>query len=147
MFMEMARAASKRSTCHRLNVGCVIVVDNRVISIGYNGSPSGEDHCLGNNCVLSSGGGCTKSIHAEENAIRFIPESEWPKDKVLYITHSPCIHCADKLMAAGIKKVYYEVPYRDCTSIGILLKNNVHVYRFTPSGYLIDHSNNQVRDL
>jgi dCMP deaminase len=144
MFMEMARSASKRSTCHRLNVGCVIVVENRVVSIGYNGSPSGEEHCKGNHCPLSTSGGCSKSLHAEDNAIRFIPNSEWAKDKSIYVTHSPCLMCAEKLMAAGIKAVYYEVAYRDTTSLALLIKSGIEVYQVTPSGYLLDHSNNKV---
>lgn len=144
MFMEMARTVSKRSTCHRLNVGSVLVVNNRVVSIGYNGPPSGEPHCFGNDCPLSENGGCTRSLHAEENALRFMPPGLEDEDKHLYITHSPCPACSLLILGSKITKVFYETPYRNHEPILGLLRQGVSVYRFSPSGYLIDHKDDRI---
>ena len=66
MFMMMAEAAARRSTCRRLNVGAILTYQNNVVSIGYNGPPPGEPHCYGGDCGVPM---CTRSIHAEFNAI------------------------------------------------------------------------------
>lgn len=148
MFMEIARTVSKRSTCHRLNVGCVVVYENRVMSIGYNGPPSGHDHCKGTSCPLSESGGCTSSIHAEKNAIDFISK-HFPgilNSCILYVTHSPCSSCADLIESVGIRKVVYESAYRIDDPIKKLVNNQVQVSRYTPSGYLFDHLTGQVSD-
>ena len=67
-FMLNAHLVSMRSTCNRLNVGAVLVKDNRIISTGYNGGISGDVHCLDEGCYMEDGH-CLRSLHAEENAI------------------------------------------------------------------------------
>lgn len=138
MFMSIARVVSLRSTCHRLNVGAIVVVDKNIISMGYNGSPPGQLHCQGNQCPLSSGG-CIKTIHAEANALSRVPKDLLTVAKEIYITHSPCVNCADLIISNNVKKVFYEVPYRKLDAIDTLLANHVLVFQHTPSGYLIDH--------
>lgn len=151
MFLEIARTISKRSTCHRLNVGSVIVKDNRVISIGYNGPASGQPHCKGNACELTKKGGCARSIHAEANALAFI-KSEYEGRSMsddqlsVYITHSPCFDCARELIAFGIKKVYYEVPYRNTAPIKEMTDAGIEVYQYSPSGYIVDCKTNLIME-
>lgn len=147
MYMEIARTVSKRSTCHRLNVGAVLVVDNRVVSTGYNGPASGEPHCFGNDCPLSCSGGCSRSIHAEANAIDFLQDGSLNGEVSIYVTHSPCMNCAKLIKTMGIDKVFYETAYRDTSSLDWLISEGVKVYRYSPSGYLINHSNNKVEEL
>lgn len=150
--MEMARTASKRSTCHRLNVGAIITADDRQVSTGYNGAAPGEPHCAGNDCPLSSTGGCTRARHAEWNAIDTLPlkfqdGEKFEEELIIYCTHSPCPSCAENIVRAGIKKVIYEVPYRDSSPVDYLLSKSVTVLRYTPSGYVFDHSTGKIAGL
>ena len=91
-YMDVAERFGKLSTARRLNVGAIIVKDNRIISIGYNGMPSGWD----NNCENTLDNGQLKSkpevLHAESNAIAKLARSnESGEDSTLFITHSPCL--------------------------------------------------------
>lgn len=145
LFIEVARTFSKRSTCFRLNVGAVITnARNRPISCGYNGAPSGQPHCEGNDCPLSQGGGCTRAIHAEINAIRPIPRFvDGPLR--LYVTHSPCPECADIIIHDDrIQEVYFEVPYRIEAPIVGLITADIGVYKVSPSGYIIDQRTKEI---
>lgn len=146
MFMQMARVASLRSTCHRLNVGAILVFDNNVVSHGYNGPASGKPHCKGNACELTATGGCARAIHAEVNAITRLNNDLIEEDKTLYVTHSPCPKCAELIPSAFIKRVIYETPYRDTSSLDYLVSQGIEVLRLTPSGYLVDHKTNQVKN-
>ena len=144
MFMEMARVASKRSTCFRLNVGAIAVADNRIVSMGYNGPESGEPHCSGNSCC-EPGKGCHRAIHAETNAIGRIPEGY--KNLTLYTTHSPCYMCVREIMAyMDIRRVVFEAEYRLTTPLRFLSEEGIEVYRLSPSGYLINHFTNEIID-
>jgi dCMP deaminase len=134
MFMEIAQVVAKRSTCSRLNVGAVLVRDNSIVSIGYNGTPAGEPHCAGNLC--SGRWGCKETIHAEVNALNRCPV--WNGDFDLYVTDSPCGDCLGHILADGrVKRVYFGTPYRktehlDNPNLGIA------VYRVTPAGYIMN---------
>ena len=136
MFMEIAEVVAKRATCMRLNVGAVIVHDNSVVSMGYNGVGSGEPHCAGNRCP-GRVGGCTLTIHAEDNALQRLPEGI-EGDLDLYVTDSPCAHCFEKIVADHrIRRVFFRTPYR----ITDHLENHlwdIGVYRVLPAGYVID---------
>ena len=110
--MELAVAASKRATCDRAKVGAVIVKDKRVLSTGYNGSPSGLPHCseVGHEMI---NGHCIRTIHAEMNAITMAAKHGINiNDSELYITHFPCYNCFKVVANVGIKKVYYKEDYR-----------------------------------
>lgn len=135
--MEVARTMAKRSTCHRLNVGAVLVVDNNIVSVGYNGAHSGEEHCGGTGCkYFNPAKGCGV-VHAEENAISRAPMGVSRGD--LYVTHSPCVGCARLIAGTGIQCVYYEAEYRDPAGVQELLKYpSLLVRRLQPSGYLLD---------
>ena len=136
--MKVAETYASLSTAVRLKVGAIVVKDNRVISIGYNGMPSGWD----NNCedeigyVLDDNGYVvetrlkTKSevLHAETNAIAKLARSnESGLDAALFITHAPCLDCAKLIYQSGISKVYYRNAYRESAGIDFLKKSNINV--------------------
>lgn len=145
LFMGIAELAAKRSTCFRGNVGAVIVVDNNPVAIGYNGPPSGEPHCQGNDCPLTNGG-CSRSIHAEDNALaRASVYVYGPYLADLYVTSSPCHGCAARIIQSHmIRRVFYQSPYRITTGIEELIHENIDVYRFSPSGYLVEEKTGRV---
>lgn len=136
MFMQVAKVVAQRSTCFRLNVGAVITVDNRIVSCGYNGSPPGQDHCLGNNCPGADG--CHLTIHAEDNAIRYVPQGVQLLMKDLYVTDSPCLSCAQLIAKSRIGRIFFATPYRDTAPLEWLHINKVEVYQVTPAGYVIE---------
>lgn len=106
-FMSIAKVVSLRSTCPRANVGSVIVKDNRLISTGYNGSPSGHKHCIDEGCYLIDNH-CKRSVHAEVNAICSCARlGIGLKGASIYVTHFPCIDCTHQIIQSGIKRVYY----------------------------------------
>ena len=139
MFMDIAEIVAKRSTCLRNNVGAIIVSDftNNIQSIGYNGLPTKQPHCTLSSCC---GKGCSLVIHAEANAI----ERATLLDRIpysLYVTVSPCINCAKKIIQSRrIKKVYYRYQYRDNSGIIELIENNIQVYKILPSGEIIEET-------
>lgn len=120
--MQAAKVYSKLSTAQRLQVGCVLVKDNRIISIGYNGMPSGWT----NVCETSDEYGMrpvTKPevLHAETNAIAKVAQSnESAKDATLYTTCAPCLDCAKLIYQAGISRVVYGHRYRCDTGLTFL---------------------------
>lgn len=139
MFMQMAEAASRRSTCFRRNVGAIIVVNNNVVSIGYNGPPSGEDHCRGNDCVPAGFVGCQRSIHAERNALQRWKNPGAHVSAQMYVTESPCADCCTLIRAFDVfSAVYYLNEYRITDGLDHLVKAGIAVIRMTPSGYMID---------
>jgi len=144
MFMKMARAASQRSTCHRLNVGAILVLENNVIATGYNGAVSGAPHCGGTDCQYFERGACTV-VHAEENAIQRLALTAFPD--TLYVTHSPCMRCAEMLVKLGVQAVYFEVPYRKPQAIDFMVENGIDVYQLTPGGYRVNQKTLVVEQL
>jgi dCMP deaminase len=108
-FMKAATLASVRSPCDRLKVGCVIVKNNRLISMGYNGFLAGTDHRS-----IVRWGHEQATIHAEINAITDAAKRGVSiDDSVAYITHYPCINCFKALASSGVKKIYYQVDYKN----------------------------------
>lgn len=107
-FITLATLASKRSSCERLQVGCIIVKDNRVISTGYNGHIKGAPH---KSKVVD--GHEQMTIHAEANAIADSASRGIEiKNSIAYITHYPCINCTKLLIASGINKIIYKSDYK-----------------------------------
>jgi len=128
MFMDIARIVAKRGTCRRLQVGCIIIDENnRVISIGYVGSPPGKPHCLDEGCIFDENEpGCQRTIHAEVNAIGYAARVGTPiVNGSLYTTVSPCYKCAQLVVSAGITEVVYGEFYRDQSGIQYLEKLGV----------------------
>src|SRR5215510_8614624 len=112
VFLAMAREISKRSTCMRLAVGAIVVVNgNRPVSEGYCGHEPGAAHCLGNDCPGRFG--CNLTLHAEMNALIQVPNEFADLDKDLYCTHSPCSQCAGAARLYKVKRIFFENPYRD----------------------------------
>ncbi len=108
-FMKAATLASIRSPCERLKVGCVIVKNNRLISMGYNGFLAGTDHRS-----IIRWGHEQATIHAEINAITDAAKRGVSIDDAeAYITHYPCINCFKALASSGVKKIYYQVDYKN----------------------------------
>lgn len=120
-FMEMAHLVARRSTCLRRQVGAVLVKDKRILATGYNGAPSGLEHCLEIGCLreklkVPSGQRheLCRALHAEQNAIIQAAVYGTPlKDSVLYLTNQPCIICAKMIINAGIKEVIIGGDYPD----------------------------------
>lgn len=101
------------SHCERKKVGCVIVKENRIISIGYNGTPPGWDNC----CEDEDGNTKPVVIHAEKNAIGKLAQShESGNGASAFVTCSPCVDCADLLSVSGIKEIYYAEEYKAARS-------------------------------
>lgn len=149
MFMQIARIASQRSTCMRLNVGAVLVSGRSIVSIGYNGSPSGEPHCTGAGCATQSG--CNRTIHAEDNALRHVPQglSIDRGSLDLYVTDSPCAACYDKIVDDGrVGRIFFGTPYRITGHLeNSLFETDVAVYRVLPSGFVIDWNSGGLVDV
>jgi dCMP deaminase len=126
--MRAAHIYAELSTARRLKVGALVVKDDRIISIGYNGMPKGWD----NNCEneLEDGNIKTKPevLHAETNAIAKLARSvESGLDADLFVTHSPCLDCAKLIYQAGIKRVFYANAYRDNSGINFLKSSGIEV--------------------
>lgn len=134
--MDVAERFSLLSPAKRLKVGAIIVKEDRVISIGYNGTPSGWT----NECEYwfedgdNGSGWKTKPevIHAEANAIaKLAKSSESGKDSIMFLTHSPCIDCAKQIYAAGIKEVYFKNEYRSNDGIDFLNKCGIKTIKLS----------------
>jgi len=122
--MGAAEVYAQLSSAKRLQVGCVIVKDNRIISIGYNGMPSGWT----NECEDSDGQTKPEVLHAETNAIaKLASSSDSGMGADLFVTHAPCINCAKLIYQSGIKTVYYKNTYRDDSGIKFLKRSGVQV--------------------
>lgn len=129
-FMDVAKLTASLSYAKRLKVGAIIVKDNRITSIGYNGTPTGWD----NNCEHEVDGKLTTKdevIHAEENCIlKLARDGESGKNSTIFITHAPCINCSRLIYNAGITKVIYNEQYRSTDGIDFLKKCNILVEKF-----------------
>ena len=125
LYIDFAQRVSKMSHAKRLQVGAVVVKDNRIISIGYNGMPSGWTNDCENVVQLSDDTVELKTkdevIHAEANAIiKLARDGESGNGSSLFCTHAPCIHCAKLIHGSGITKVYYRESYRDTVGLQFL---------------------------
>jgi dCMP deaminase len=110
-FMRIAQVVGERSTCDRAHVGCVLVVEKRILTAGYNGSPAGQEHCDDIGHLLLDGH-CVRTIHAETNAIiQAALHGVSTKGATCYVTHYPCINCSKALINAGITRLVYETSY------------------------------------
>ncbi|MBF0814017.1 ComE operon protein 2 [Staphylococcus saprophyticus] len=112
-FMAQSHLLALRSTCQRLSVGATVVKDNRIIAGGYNGSVSGEVHCIDEGCLLEDGH-CIRTIHAEMNALLQCAKQGVSTDgATIYVTHFPCLNCTKSIIQAGIKTIYYAEDYHN----------------------------------
>jgi dCMP deaminase len=108
-FMTIALLVSKRSSCHRLHVGCILVQNNRIISSGYNGHLPNTKHrsVIRNNHEQMI-------VHAEVNSIIDCAKRNISTNNATaYVTHYPCLNCFKTLISGGIKKIIYNENYKN----------------------------------
>ena len=111
-FMKIAHVVALRSTCDRAFVGTVMVLDKRILTTGFNGSPAGQAHCDEAGHLMVDGH-CVRTIHAETNAIiQAALHGVSTRGSTCYVTHLPCINCTKVLINAGITRLVYSVAYR-----------------------------------
>lgn len=127
-FMKIAYAVSERSTCDRAFVGSVLVLEKRILTTGFNGSPAGHPHCdeIGH---LLVDGHCVRTIHAETNAIiQAALHGVSTRGATCYVTHFPCINCTKALINAGIVRLVYNIAYRmDENALDFLNTANIEI--------------------
>lgn len=154
MFTQITQVVAQRSTCHRFKVGALIVKEGRIISMGYNGPVAGRPECkkvptreelitdpkyrdrsedevileLANHPLVCEGPGCTRSLHAETNAIAFAAKAGVSVDGcTLYCSLSPCINCAKVIVNSGIREVKFLKKYRNEEGIRFLMASLIDV--------------------
>ena len=157
--MDTARRFAELSPAKRMHVGAIVVKDDRIISIGYNGMPVGWDNeCEYKEYMNAAKAGfmtpeaiserfpyeeyddtvdsyrryrlVTKDevLHAESNAIAKLAKSnDSGLGAALFVTHSPCIHCAKLILQSGIGSVYYGENYRDDAGLQFLQRSGITV--------------------
>ena len=129
-YIRMAGIWAENSYCTRRQVGALIVKNQRIISDGYNGTPSGfENICEDENNVTKH-----YVLHAEANAITKIARSNNSSDgATLYVTASPCIECAKLIIQSGIKRVVYSEKYRLEDGLELLKRAGIEVMYLNPN--------------
>ena len=158
-YMDTARRFAELSPAKRMHVGAIVVKDDRIISIGYNGMPVGWDNeCEHKEYMNAAKAGfmsqeaieerfpytefdpkvdahrryrlVTKDevLHAESNAIAKLAKSnDSGLGASLFVTHSPCIHCAKLILQSGLGSVYYGENYRDDAGLKFLERSGITV--------------------
>jgi dCMP deaminase len=127
IYMQLAWIFSKRSTCTRLQVGTVITSADyrKVLAVGYNGNATG----LNNSCDRPDPGNCG-CLHSEENAI-INCDSPRSQEKIIFVTHQPCVTCAKRLInLGGVKTIYYGQEYRIKDGYHLLQKVGINLIHF-----------------
>ena len=141
LYKKILAAVAEQSTCIRVKVAAIIVKNGRIISTGWNGVPSGKDHCehiFNFHPALESGDTKTflnvhhefatkNEIHAEQNVISYAARNGIKTSGAdVLISISPCVNCAKLICAAGINRVFYVKEYdRDRSGIDFLKENNI----------------------
>jgi dCMP deaminase len=133
--MAIAHLVAQRSTCLRRMVGAVLVKDHRILATGYNGAPSGLQHCLEVGCLrdqlkVPSGERheLCRALHAEQNVlIQAAYHGVSVADSTLYCTNLPCIICTKMLINAGVQTIYYAEGYADPLSRDMLAEAGIQL--------------------
>lgn len=134
-FMDIANLVKTRSTCSRRQVGAVVVKDKRILSTGYNGAPTGCQHCMDVGCLRAKLGvpsgerhELCRAVHAEQNAIAQAAQHGISVEGgSIYVTHQPCSMCAKVLINAGIKRIIYQGEYPDALSLELLSEAGIEL--------------------
>lgn len=142
-YMQTAHTFAELSHARRLKVGAIVVKDDRIISIGYNGTPAGWGNDCENEVIETTTEETGKAtvittrkvlktkpevLHAESNAIAKLARSiESGLGAAIFITHSPCLECAKLIYQSGIQRVYYQQKYRDDLGLEFLQASGVDV--------------------
>lgn len=119
-FMEVLESVSKRSTCDRGRVGCVIVKDRQILVTGYAGAPAGLPHCddvghqfkktIHEDGTVSEH--CVRTVHGEQNAIcQAAKRGVAIEGATVYVRMTPCRTCAMLLINCGVTRIYCERKY------------------------------------
>jgi dCMP deaminase len=128
-FMQIAHIVSQESYCVRRKVGSIIVKNNSIISIGYNGTPSGDENVCENDDALTK----PEVLHAESNAITKLAKSTLSSEGAdLYVTTAPCMECAKLIIQSGIKNVYFMEYYNNNSGLELLERLGVNVLNVNP---------------
>ena len=137
--LKVARIYGELSTADRLKVGCIIVKDDRIISIGYNGMPSG-----GSNVCEKDGESKPEVLHAEANAITKLAKStESGQDSYMFCSYAPCLDCAKLILQSGIKEFHYEHRYKNNDGLDLLEKyTDIKILKYTEYVYKIMEKEN-----
>jgi len=140
-FMEIAKLIALHSTCAKIQVGALMVKDNRIISMGYNGVAAGiKPHCneIFKNSAFTNEQKIIEhrafqienEIHAEANCIAYAAKNGISTAGTsMYVTLSPCADCAKMIVAAGIYEVFYNEKYSDESGLLILKKNGIYTFK------------------
>ena len=125
--LEAARAYGELSTADRLKVGCLIVKDDRIISIGYNGMPSGGSNVCEENNVTKP-----EVLHAETNAITKLAKStESGEGSAMFCTYAPCVDCAKLILQSGIREFHYEHRYKSSDGLDLLEQySDIKIFKY-----------------
>jgi dCMP deaminase len=140
-FMAIAETVATRSTCLRRHVGAILVRDRNILSTGYNGAPSGLEHCGVVGCLreqrhIPSGqqSELCRGVHAEQNAVVQAARHGIRLDgATLYATTQPCVTCAKILINAGVVEIVYRDPYPDELSAQLLDEAGIRMRRIPSS--------------
>ncbi len=131
IYLRLAQELAARSTCKRLQVGTVITTTDfrKVLAVGYNGNATG----LPNTCDRDEPGNCG-CLHSEENAV-INCDSPRSVEKIVFVTHLPCVQCAKRLINLGnVRAVYYINDYRVRDSAVLFEKVGIHLIQLDPHG-------------
>lgn len=124
-YLRMAHEWGKLSYCRRRQVGAIIVKDRMIISDGYNGTPTGFE----NFCEDDEGYTKWYVLHAEANAISKVASSTQScHGATLYITLSPCRECSKLIHQSGIRRVVYQIAYKDGSGLDFLERAGVELH-------------------
>jgi dCMP deaminase len=132
IFASFVKILSYRSSCAKTRQAAILVKENRILSIGYNGSPSGAINCLleggESACGKDESGSCFYGVHAEQNCLGYaVRNGIETEDCTMYVTMSPCINCAKLITASGISEYLYIDGYRKDEGLKFLTNTNVKV--------------------
>ena len=134
-YMKTAETFAELSHARRLHVGAIVVKDDRIISIGYNGMPAGWENNCEDELTVEEDEKFVKVLktkpevlHAETNAIAKLARSnESGLDGDIFITHAPCLDCAKLIYQAGIRRVWFRTAYRDNSGVDFLKASRIQV--------------------
>lgn len=137
-FLRIASVVGERATCLKRNVGAVIVKDKRILATGYNGAPSGLEHCSVTGCLrtqleVPSGERheLCRGLHAEQNAIiQAAVHGVAIEHSTIYCTYLPCIICTKMIINSKIKRVVFMKYYPDDLAIKMLSESNIQLDLF-----------------
>ena len=137
-FMDIAHYCSTRTTCIRRSVGAVIVKENRILATGYNGVPTGIQHCLDRGCLREELGipsgtqhELCRGLHAEQNALIQAAHYGIPiEGSIIYCTAQPCVLCAKMLINAGVTEIIYDAEYPDALAVEMLNEAGVKLRHY-----------------